>query len=197
MPRVPAGGEPTGAIAFRALRDGTPLGTHRVDFRHTGDRLLVEITIQFEVKLLLFPVYRYHHTNHETWQDGRLVAIETRTDDNGEPFQVSGRAGRDAFEVEGTSGRLSLPPDVVPSSYWSEAIGTRGEWLDTQAGRLARSAVKQQPAETVEVGGRMVQATRYALIGDITCDLWYHDGGWVKLLFTGQDGSTIDYVRMA
>lgn len=183
-------------IRFRALRNGDPIGTHRLQFTEDGGRLTVDIEILFEVKILFLTVYSYRHTNRETWQDGRLVAIETRTDDNGDRFRVSGRAVGDRFEVDGSSGRLSLPADIVPSSYWDESMATRGEWLDTQAGKLARSAVKPQPAEAVRVGRRTVQAKAYSLVGDITCDLWYHQGEWVKLLFTGEDGSTIEYVRM-
>ncbi|MDX1541941.1 MAG: DUF6134 family protein [Geminicoccaceae bacterium] len=183
-------------IRFQARRDGSPIGTHRLDFREEGDRLIVDIEIAFEVKILFLTVYRYHHTNRETWRNGRLAAIETRTDDDGDLFRVSGRAVGDRFEVDGSSGRLSLPAEIVPSSYWDEAMTTRGQWLDTQAGKLARSAVKAQPAEAVVIGGQPVQAKRYALVGDITCDLWYHQGEWVKLLFIGEDGSTIDYVRM-
>lgn len=187
---------PAKDIAFQALRNGTPIGTHKLRFSGDGERLTVDIEIAFSVKFAFFTLYSYHHTNRETWQGGRLVAIETRTDDNGDRFRVSGRAVGDQLEIDGSSGRLTLPGDTVPSSYWNEAMATRGAWLDTQAGRLARSAVKPQPEEMVRVGRAEVPARRYALVGDITCDLWYHDGEWVKLLFVGEDGSAIDYVRM-
>lgn len=188
---------PSGPVKFRALRNGDPIGTHTLGFSEDGERLIVDIEIEFAVRFAFITLYSYHHTNRETWQDGRLVAIETRTDDDGEQFRVSGRAVGDTLEVDGSSGRLTLPGDTVPSSYWNEAMATRGEWLDTQAGKLARSNVKQQPDETVEIRGQPVPARRYALSGDITCDLWFHEGEWVKLLFVGEDGSIIDYVRMA
>jgi acyl-CoA synthetase (AMP-forming)/AMP-acid ligase II len=188
---------PSGPVRFRALRNGNPIGTHTLSFTEDGGRLIVDIEIKFAVKFAFITLYSYHHTNRETWQDGRLVAIETRTDDDGDEFRVSGRAVGNTLEIDGSSGKLTLPGDTVPSSYWNEAMATRGEWLDTQAGKLARSTVKQQPDETVEVAGQGVQAKRYALVGDITCDLWFHDGEWVKLLFTGEDGSVIDYLRMA
>jgi hypothetical protein len=188
---------PSDPILFRALRNGSPIGTHKLTFLRDGEQLSVDIEIRFAVKIAFFTLYSYHHTNRETWQAGRLVAIETRTDDNGDTFRVSGRAVGDRLEVDGSSGRLSLPGDTVPSSYWSEAMATRGEWLDTQVGKLARSAVKELPEEVVEVGRQRVPAKRYALVGDITCDLWYHDGEWVKLLFLGEDGSVIDYRRLA
>ncbi|HEX6142432.1 MAG TPA: DUF6134 family protein [Geminicoccaceae bacterium] len=188
---------PAEDIAFQALRNGSPIGTHKLRFSKDGERLTVDIEIAFAVKFAFLTLYSYHHTNRETWENGRLVRIETRTDDNGERFRVSGRAVGDRLEIDGSSGRLTLPGDTVPSSYWDEAMATRGEWLDTQAGSLARSAVKAQPEEMVRIGRTEVPARRYALVGDITCDLWYHDGEWVKLLFLGEDGSAIDYVRMA
>jgi hypothetical protein len=197
VPAIAALNPPSDPIRFRALRNGSPIGTHKLTFLRDGDHLSVDIEIRFAVKIAFFTLYSYHHTNLETWREGRLVAIETRTDENGDTFRVSGRAVGDRLEIDGSSGRLSLPGDTVPSSYWNEAMATRGEWLDTQAGKLARSSVKELPQEVVDIGRQQVPARRYALVGDITCDLWYHQGEWVKLLFLGEDGSVIDYQRLA
>jgi hypothetical protein len=73
-------------------------------------------------------------------------------------------------------GIVDLPGETATTSYWNEASLGRGAWLYTQSGRLVRSTVEPHPPELIRAGGREVEAKRYALAGDIDCDLWYHQG---------------------
>lgn len=183
----------SGRLDFRARRDGQEIGWHRLRFAAQDDRLVVEIEIELEVRFLLIPVYRYRHTNREVWSGDRLLRLDSRTDDNGTSHRVTARAEGDRLLVDGTAGRLELPPETLPTSYWHEATVERGEWLDSQNGRLVRSRVTPQGPEPIRARGREVRAQRYTLTGDLACDLWYHEASWAKLQFTAADGSTIDY----
>ncbi|MDH3236354.1 MAG: DUF6134 family protein, partial [Alphaproteobacteria bacterium] len=121
-----------GDIAFKVSRDGEPLGHHRVAFRREGEDLHVEIDIQLEVKFAFLTVFHYRHTNHEVWRDGRLVAIETKTDDDGESFWLRGWASEAGVVVDGSSGSFVAPADVMPTSYWNAETVTQNRLLDTQ-----------------------------------------------------------------
>ncbi|MEM7042795.1 MAG: DUF6134 family protein [Pseudomonadota bacterium] len=180
-------------LMFNAYRNGSPLGFHRIDFSGSSDRLQVDIEISFDVKLAFIPLYRYRHRNREIWEDGKLVSLSSETDDNGEAFAVEAGRDGDRLIVGSSSGRQELPVDTPTTSYWNEAQIPRGEWIDTQSGKLVRSEVMAREPEPVEVAGERVDARRYDLVGDITCSLWYAEGRWVKLLFAGEDGSEIAY----
>ncbi len=183
-------GSPT---VFTAYRNGSRLGFHRIDYSKDEDRLVADIEIAFDVKLAFIPVYRYRHRNREVWQAGQLISLETETDDNGEDHKVSAVRKEGRILVDGSEGRLDLPGDSQTTSYWNEASIERGQWIDTQSGKLVRSAVIKRPPEQVLVEGQNLEATRYDLDGDITCSLWYADGRWVRLLFVTEDGSEIVY----
>ncbi|MGI9451735.1 MAG: DUF6134 family protein, partial [Geminicoccaceae bacterium] len=129
----------------------------------------------------------------EVWQDGRLLALDTETDDNGTPYRVQARADSSGLLVDGSSGKLQLPANIASTSYWNEATIGRAEWLDTQAGKLVRSKVTIGAPEPVMASGKLVEAKPYQLEGDITCTLWYHEGRWVKLRFVASDDSVIEY----
>lgn len=180
-------------LNFTAYRNGSRLGSHRIDFAEEGNRLTVDIELVFDVKLAFIPVYRYRHKNREIWEDGRLVSMSTETDDNGTDYKVEATKDGDHLLVDGVDGRLELPGDTLTTSYWNEAAMAKRAWLDTQRGQLARSEVTKKPAEAVRVEGKDVEATPYDLVGDITCTLWYRDDRWVKLRFVGEDSSVIDY----
>ena len=182
------------SLRFRAYRDGAAIGHHDVAFSEQAGRLVVDIDIELTVTFAFIPVYRYRHRNREVWSDGRLLQLDSKTDDDGAGYRVSARAEEGALLVEGSSGRLELPGDTLPTSYWHEAMVTRDGWLNTQTGDLIRSRVERLGPEPIEAAGGTVDAERYRLSGDLDCDLWYRAGRWSKLRFAAPDGSTIDYV---
>jgi hypothetical protein len=182
-------------IAFAVLRDGVPLGHHTVVFRREAGDLHVEIDILLEVKLLFLPVFQYRHRNHEVWRDGRLVSIETETNDDGEDFRLRGRATDAGFAVEGSGGRFLAPADVMPTSYWHPETVERTRLLDTQRGRLIQVDIAPVGVETIAMAGRMVDARRYKVTGDLTLDVWYTaEGEWAKITFEAR-GAEVAYAR--
>lgn len=180
-------------LYFTAFRNGSRLGHHRLTLSADGDLQIVEIEIVFDLSFTIIPLYRYRHHNREVWQNNRLVELVAKTDDDGEAYEVRAAARGDRLLVEGSGGRLDLPGKTMSTSYWNEAIGRRGVWLDTQSGKLVTSKVEARPVERVRAAGSIVEAKPYILTGDIACKLWYRDGTWVKLNFVGADGSIIDY----
>jgi hypothetical protein len=62
-------------------------------------------------------------------------------------------------------------------------------------GRLDKVRIEPREREPIATERGAVMATRYAYTGALSVEVWYDDAGrWVKLQFTGRDGSTIDYV---
>ena len=189
---LPAAGD---EVVFRAYRNDREIGWHRLAFGTAGERLLVEVEIQLDVTFAFLTLYSYRHRSRETWQGPRLVALDTRTDDDGEQFAVQAEAEGDRLVVKTAAGEVvDLPGETLPTSYWHERTVEASQWLDTQSGRLMRSTVERLGEEAVETAKERLSATRYRLEGDLSCELWYADQRWCKLRFRASDGSTIDYV---
>lgn len=187
------------ALAFKVFRDGEPLGHHRLAFRREGSDLHVTIDIRLDVKFAFLTVFRYRHSNHEVWRDGQLVAIDTKTDDDGETYWLRGRASQEGFEVLGSSGRFLAPADVIPTSYWNPETVARNRLLDTQRGRLIDVEIVPAGAESVLIAGAPVNAQRYRMTGDLELDLWYATdaewaGEWAKISFEAR-GAEVVYAR--
>src|SRR3546814_10578168 len=72
---------PSGVLRFTVLRGGSPMGTHRIAFRQEGRALRVDIAIDIAVRFGPIPIFRYTHRNSEIWEDGRLRALDARTED--------------------------------------------------------------------------------------------------------------------
>lgn len=181
----------TARLDFAVSRADSPIGTHRVAFTPLGDRLQVDIEIALEVRVAFVTLYRYRHVSREIWVGDRLVALDTRTDDNGARHEVRGRATADGFAVEGTGGPVLAPADIVPTSYWREDLLRTGAMLDTQSGRLVAVTVTPVPPPPGE--GR--PARLYRLSGDLDSEIGYDAAGdWITLRFTAS-GAEIAYRR--
>jgi len=182
-------------LSFAVLRNGSPLGTHRLSFTREGERLIVDIEIRFEVKLAFITVFRYAHDAREVWESGRLVAFDSRTNDDGTNFQVKAHATPEGLAVESTGGNYTAPLDTVPSSYWHIDMIRHPRVLDSQSGRMIDLVATPTGTGEVTVGDRRVPARLFRLSGEISGELGYGvDDGWVRLSF-GARGATIEYVR--
>ena len=82
----------SGMFTFTVSRDGTPIGEHRVTFRHQGDRVEIETDMELKVSFAMVPVFRFSHRSHEIWQDGKPILISATTDDDGRELDITVRA---------------------------------------------------------------------------------------------------------
>jgi len=202
LPAVSAelGSIPPHDIAFNVVRAGEPIGSHKISFRRDGDQLMVDIAIDLEVRLAFIPVFRYTHRNSEVWRDGRLVRLETTTNDDGKHHKVLAVAIEQGLRVTDSAGRSYLaPPDTIPTSYWNPQTVKRGELLNTQNGRMMPIRVESQRDSFAPLG----EADHYRLVmindNDGTpIDVWYDKDSltWVKLAFEAR-GSKISYALAA
>lgn len=168
-------------VTFSIERAGETIGHHRITFdRADNGDLIAHIDIQIRIRLAFVTVFRYHHQARETWRDGRLVAMESRTNDDGRRSHVRARATDAGLEVEGPQGRFIAPADILPTSYWRRETVTQRRLLDTQSGRIVRVTI------TPEGPGS------WRVAGDLQFTIGYGPDGWSAMSFTAR-GTEISY----
>ena len=149
-------------------------------FDRQGDQLTVRTTVNLNVKVLGLTAYRYSHAGEETFRGDRLVAIRTKTDDNGQRFEVNGQAMSGQFAVaavapndepfanrdgisRAAASQIALPADVMPSSQWHMKSMFAGQLLNVQKGELSRYSVTKVGRENIQTASGTIAATRYRL----------------------------------
>lgn len=169
----------SGVLVFDVMREGTDIGDHRYVFREDGDALSVQVETDVAVRLPLIgvTVFRFEHDSQELWRGGKLSALQSKTNDDGKAHQLD-LADAGAF----------------PASLWNDAILEQTILLNTVDGRSMATSVVDVGPETVLAGDKVLPAHHYRLSGDLERDLWYDATGMlVKVAFTGDDGSHIEY----
>ena len=182
-------------LSFRALRNGSPIGVHTVRFRQDGERLVVTTRIEISVKVLFFTAFYLKHEAQEVWQAGRLVAVKSKTDDNGTRLRVSGTAVPGGFRIIGGEGPFLAPAELLTSNMlWDTRMLGEERLIDVQYGGVIGLVVKPLGPALVDTPRGQVRANRHHLITPHYAGTLFHDssGNWVKALIEAK-GEIIEY----
>ncbi len=152
---------PTKSLRFQIQRNGSDIGYTNVDFTKEGDRLIVETETWMRVRVLFITAFRFKQTTREVWENGRLIAFEAETDDDGYPFPVRSEMTDDGLRIIGVEDDYIAPEGIVPTTYWNPATLTQTAMLNTRKGNLIEVDIKElgtqdDPAKAAPLGARHV-----------------------------------------
>jgi hypothetical protein len=183
-------------IKFDAYRNGSEFGFSMVKIDGPAGEERVEVVTALRVGLGPITAFKYLLRTRTQWQGGRIAALTSVINDDGDVFRVEARQTARGLVVEGHEGKLTMPVEILPTTYWRADMVDREELLSTQHGRVLKVGFENLGTETVLSEGREVSATHYAMRGDLDIDIWYDARGeWVKLTFKVGD-SNVEYKRV-
>jgi Family of unknown function (DUF6134) len=157
------------------------IGRQVLTFSCSGDRLVVDTTVDVAVRMLLFTPYRQEAHYREVWEGDRLVSFESHTDDNGRILEVSARAVGERIVIDGPNGHSEAPLMAVPDHPWNHDVVGRTLLFDPVDGTVRRVEVADAGKAPLEVDGRQIMARKYLVSGDLKLELWYDENGaWLK-----------------
>ena len=183
------------ALEYRVLRDGAEIGRHRVRFSHRDGQLIVETEVRIAVTFLFVTLYRYELDARESWRDGRLVALASVIDDDGDRYAVNAVSDGETISVEAGANSWTAPATVAPSSLWHRGMARGALLLGIEQGERIAVAFDEVGREAVTARGGEVEATHVVASGDLERELWYDDDGiLVHLRLVARDGSNIVYM---
>jgi len=182
-------------VVFKVLRDGDEVGFHRVVFSSAGDSLIAKTEFSLEVKVLFLTAYRYRYASTDVWRDGCLISVDATVDENGDQTSVRADADNQSVTIAGPSGVETADAGIFPTNHWHAGVIGAERVLNTITGKVADVRIVDDGVDWVMVNGETYPARRYHYTGDLRNTVWYDDAGrWVKMRFTAEDGSTIEYV---
>ena len=170
--------------SFSVFLDDKPIGTHVFTLQERNTRQELRSEAGFTVKVLGLTLYRYEHLATEQWQEGCLVALDARTNDDGAKSTVRVQRNGSALTVEANGTRESLRGCVKTFAYWDPAILKAERLLNAQTGRWEQVTIEAQGRERwADARGQARVVNRFRIVGpDQPITLWYDDANrWVGL----------------
>jgi hypothetical protein len=180
-------------MGFRVVRNGSPIGQHQLSFENDGGGLTVRVVVDIAVSFGPITLYRYRHRAREQWEDGRVVAFQAETNDDGTKTTVAMRREGDRLLVESSqAGTYLAPAGALPATHWNRRM-LQGPFINTQTGEVMRPEIRSAGMEPLPWAPQR-QGERLVLSGDVAMETWYDQTpAWMGLRFLGSDGSTIQY----
>jgi hypothetical protein len=181
-------------MRFAITRNGEQIGTHEIAISRNGAETSVNLTTDLSVKLLFATVYYLQQVEKERWVNGRLVALSSQSDNNGERHSVSLAAKGSGLEMKVDGNAATIDANVMPGSFWNPDLLRRSKMLDTKDGQLMAFTVQDGGEEDLTINEQVVRAHHYTIKSRYSQDLWYDDQArLVQAKFIGSDGSVIMY----
>jgi hypothetical protein len=190
---------PGGQLVFNLIRHGSTIGQETVTFQQAGNQLTVSIEVSIRVTLAMIPIFRLHHRETETWENGQILSFAATTMKNGSHFYAQGWRSGSQFMARGTArpDGYVAPQGALPTSQWNRAM-LDGPMINTEDGKLMHPIITDRGLTEVTLGnGSQVQAHHFNVRGDLRFDTFFSDSGeWVGLSFPAPDGSVVTYQRL-
>jgi len=180
---------------FQVYLDDKEIGTHDFVLQQLDNQRKLLSEANFEYRLMFVKLYGYEHENTETWSGDCLTGIESKTDANGKPFQVSGSLQGDRFVLSGTAGEAELPSCNMSFAYWNPVFLQQERLINVQNGEVLDIEVSEPELVQIEVRGEMQPAYRYFLdAGELKIELWYSENNeWLALETEARGGRRLRY----
>jgi hypothetical protein len=167
------------------------IGTHVATFRRDGGDTVVDVRIDLDVRLAFMRLYRFVSTGHEVWRDGRLIELETVTNDDGRPITVSARAAGGKLVIDGPAGRSVADADLNTTHLWNSTRLMVSQLVEPTSGNVYSVDIVDRGEERIVALDHWVTSRKFTISGEVTGDLWYgEDGTWLQFDFI-KNGSTL------
>ncbi|WP_340109207.1 DUF6134 family protein [Pikeienuella sp. HZG-20] len=180
-----AGETAGGARRYTILRGGAVVGSHTHDVRLDADgRVQVAIDIEMKIKVLGITAYRYEMANRETWAGGRLLRMDSATNDDGDQDYARVKPAGDMLEIDGSAHQGAVAGDAASTTYWTPAFLKRKLWINSQTGvPIAVTAARIADGGVDAPFGR-IATQRWTVTGEnLDITLHYANEEWVSVEF--------------
>jgi hypothetical protein len=163
---------------FSVTIKNRPAGRYRMTINSQNGGVVTmtgEANVEFKQFLLR---YKYFYRGTETWQNGRLVQLDSSSNDDGKAFTVSASAQQNSLRVVVNGRPHNTRPDVWTTTYWKLADpkfrNQAVPLIDADTGRDIEAQMRYVGANLITVAGQQLNCSHYQLSGgNLQIDLWY------------------------
>ena len=167
---------------FDAVLNDKVIGQHT--FIYEDEKTVSDANFKFEY---LFMDFIYQHQSSETWQGNCLKTISSKTDDDGDMYDVSGYMEAYQFMVTTNNKTSELPLCVMTFAYGNPKILDQKKLMNAQNGEYLDVDIQFLREENHMVKGKDILTDLWQIEakgddGDLLVYLWYDKNmNWVSL----------------
>ena len=181
-------------LVFDLYRNNQFIGQHIYLFNRDGQNLIVQNTINFEIKILGITLYKYFSKGQEQYIDGKFHSFSSVTKQNKKEKFVKIYKNEDQFFIEGSSYKGEAPKDFIIGTWWNHLIVKSNAQISAASGRIIEQNVKFIGKETIKINNEKYSALRFNFFSSdpslskdkkLNMEVWYDEKSlmWLKASF--------------
>ena len=181
-------------IEFDIFRNNKHIGKHIFSFKISGEKLLVDSEINFEIKKFGIVLYKYHVKGTEVYKDGKLIKFNSKTNQNGKNKYVNMIFKDNEYVIDGSSYKGKAPTDFMIGTWWNHSIVKASAQISAVSGRIIKQKVTFLGKETVKFGEKNFNTLHFNFSSTdkklgkgkkLNTDVWYDEQtlNWIKASF--------------
>ena len=181
-------------LVFDLYRNDQFIGKHIYLFNRYGQILIVQNTINFEIKILGITLYKYFSKGQEQYIDGKFHSFSSMTKQNKKEKFVKIYKNEDQFFIEGSSYKGEAPKDFIIGTWWNHLIVKSNAQISAASGRIIEQNVKFIGKETIIINNEKYSALRFHFFSSdpslskdkkLNMEVWYDEKSlmWLKASF--------------
>lgn len=180
---------------YSIYRKGKTIGKHSLMIKNTNGRINVSVDSKITIRILTIPVFKFRYLSDEAWESDQLLSVDSTTTTNKKIERATLNNNGNSSVLTNNNMGQNMPRILYATNHWHIGAVKQPQLFNTVKGTLANVMVQKIDNETLQIGDTSLSVTHYKYSGDIIVESWYDDNNrWVKLAFTGSDGSRITYV---
>jgi hypothetical protein len=182
------------SIEFDIYRNDQNIGKHIFSFKKSGNRLIVDSEINFEIKKFGATLYKYHVKGTEIYENGNLVKFNSKTLQNKKNKYVNLYLKDNNFVIDGSSFKGEVPTDYILGTWWNHSIVKAKAQISAVSGRIIHQNVTFLGKEILDINGATYTTLHFNFSSSdktlkknkkLNTDIWYDEEtlSWVKASF--------------
>lgn len=185
-------------LRYLAFVDGSRSGTQNIEFVPREQGFTVLSSLNIRVGLAFVTLYRFQQCGEEDWKDGKLIAFEYITNDDGDTSHVMAKRDESGnFLVTGPTGQRTVPGDAISANFWNDEILNHPHIIDPYTGELATLSARSLSQKSTRIARRTIQGRGYSFESFVNGALWFDKHRRSLALTFEKKGHRIELVREA
>ncbi len=193
-------------VSFDVIRKKKIIGNLTTKFIKLDEKIILHSILDINVKILLFPAYKFFQETKETWLNGNFIEIEGFTDfEDDREYKIVGVDTEEFFLASGMDGELKLDKNILPLNYWNIEMLYEEEVFDTQKGIVRKIEVEKLKNEKIKINDIKIDTEKFIFNASKNpkdkgpfpeYTLWYHNNELIKMEFKNpKDKKLIKIIR--
>ncbi len=167
------------------------IGEEKLTVRCDDDRVVVDRTVNVDVRFAMISLHRRQAHYTELWQGEQLIRFQGHTDDNGERTTLAAEVHSDeAIELQGSGAPIRAPRMAMPTDPWHMKLIHRTLLFDRIDGQVHEVHVVDLGMDRLTINGQEVDARKFAVSGLRDQEFWFDDasGLWLRSMISHASG---------